>query len=118
MLLFSALFAACQKADHNGDLGGNWKLLRIDDNESGETVSKRMEDRFWAVQLNLIKIGNGKGRFQHVGDSLFVQMIYKTYQPEEYGLYNQDDARYGIGHLSKRKMILHHKEKTLTFMKF
>lgn len=118
ILLVTALFVACQKADHNGDLGGNWKLLKIEDTATGDIINKRYEDRFWAIQLNLIKIGQGKGRFQHVGDSLYIQMIYKTDKPEEYGLYNQDNARYGIEHLSRKRMILSSEDIRLEFTKF
>ena len=78
LLLGIALFASCQKEDDNGDLGGNWKLTQIEDFATDSIIDKRMEDRFWAIQLDLIQIGNGKGRFQHVNDSLFVQMIRKT----------------------------------------
>ena len=31
LLLGITLFASCQKKDDNGDLGGNWKLLQIED---------------------------------------------------------------------------------------
>lgn len=118
ILLATAMLAACQKADHNGDLGGNWKLLKIEDTITGDVTNKRYEDRFWAIQLDLIQIGNGKGRFQHVGDSLYIQMIYKTSSPEAYGLYNQDNARYKVEHLSHKKMILHSEFALLEFRKF
>lgn len=64
----------CQKEDDNGHLGGYWKLLEITDN-SGETTNTKEESLFWAIQLDLIQIGNNLGRFQHTGDSLFIQMI-------------------------------------------
>lgn len=118
LLLSMALFVACQKEDDNGDLGGNWKLLQIEDFASGSIIDKKNEDRFWAVQLDLIQIGNGRGRFQHVNDSLFVQMIRKTSNPEHYGLYDQNDSRYSVEHLSRKSMILRSKYAELKFRKF
>ena len=118
LLLGITLFASCQKEDDNGDLGGNWKLTQIEDFENDKIIDKKMEDRFWAIQLDLIQIGNGKGRFQHVNDSLFVQMIYKTSKPEEYGLYDQKNARYGVEHLSRKRMVLRSKYAELKFRKF
>ena len=118
LLLGITLFASCQKEDDNGDLGGNWKLTQIEDFENDKIIDKKMEDRFWAIQLDLIQIGNGKGRFQHVNDSLFVQMIYKTNEPEEYGLYDQENARYGVEHLSRKSMVLRSKYAELKFRKF
>lgn len=118
LLLGITLFASCQKEDDNGDLGGNWKLTQIEDFENDKIIDKKMEDRFWAIQLDLIQIGNGKGRFQHVNDSLFVQMIRKTSEPEEYGLYDQENARYGVEHLSRKRMVLRSKYAELKFRKF
>lgn len=117
-LLTIGLLTACQKEDDNGDLGGFWKLLQIEDFETGNVIDKRDEDRFWAIQLDLVQINNGKGRFQHIDDSLYIQMIYKTAHPKEYGLYNQEDARYCVEHLSDKSMILCCKEARLQFRKF
>ncbi len=118
-LLFTAIMvSSCQKMDDNGDLGGYWKLLQIEDFERDSIIDKRNEDRFWAVQLDLIQIDKGKGRFQHLDDSLYIQMIYKTSHAEEYGLYNQNDARYCVEHLSNKSMILRCKEARLRFRKF
>ena len=118
LLIGIALSVACQKEDNNGDLGGNWKLLQIEDFTSDSIIDKKEEDRFWAIQLDLIQIGNGKGRFQHVNDSLFVQMIRKTTNPEQYGLYDQDNARYSVEHLSRKSMILRSRFAELKFRKF
>lgn len=118
LLLGITVFASCQKEDDNGDLGGNWKLTQIEDFENDKIIDKKMEDRFWAIQLDLIQIGNGKGRFQHVNDSLFVQMIRKTSEPEEYGLYDQENARYSVEHLSRKSMVLRSKYAELKFRKF
>ena len=118
LLLGIGLFFSCQKLDDNGDFGGYWKLLQIDDFEGDSIIDKRGEDRFWAVQLDLIQIGTGKGRFQRTDDSLFIQMIYKTEKPEEYGLFHQEDASYCIEHLTNRSMGLRCNEARLLFRKF
>ena len=112
------LLSACQKADDNGDLGGFWKLLKIEDLATNETTDTKDVDRFWAIQLDLLSINGCYGRFQHAGDSLFVQMIRKTDEPEEYGLYDQDNARYGVEHLSRKSMVLRSRFAELTFRKF
>lgn len=110
--------AACQKEDDNGDLGGYWKLQQIEPAGSDSTINKRGEDRFWAIQLDLIKIGNGKGRFQHVGDSLYIQMITMPAGAAEYGLFNPKDERFRVVHLDRNGMILTSHHATLTFRKF
>ena len=62
----------------------------------------------------------GKGRFQHIGDSLFVQMI--TISPssdlKKVGLYNPKDERFGVVLLNRNKMILRSKDALLEFRKF
>ena len=45
---------SCQKEDHNGDLGGNWKLLQIEELDTDSIIDKRNEDCFWAIQLEMI----------------------------------------------------------------
>lgn len=54
ILLCTALFTSCQKEDHNGDLGGNWKLLQIEELDTDSIIDKRNEDCFWAIQLEMI----------------------------------------------------------------
>lgn len=118
LLLGMCMFFSCQKLDDNGDFGGYWKLLQIEDFEGDSIIDKRGEDRFWAVQLDLIQIGTGKGRFQRTDDSLFIQMIYKTESAEAYGLFHQEDASYCIEHLTNRSMGLRCNEARLLFRKF
>ena len=85
ILLCITLVISCQKADDNGDLGGWWKLMQIEEIENDTIIDKSNEDCFWAIQLEMITTNNGgKGRFQHIGDSLFVQMIQLTEElPED-----------------------------------
>ena len=117
-LLATVLVASCQKADDNGDLGGNWKLLQIEDFAKDTIVYTKELQRFWAIQLDLIQIGNGKGRFQHVGDSLFVQMITVPGEPERFGLYNPADERFEVIELNRKRMLLRSKYAILKFRKF
>lgn len=118
ILIACTLLASCQKEDHNGDLGGFWKLMQIENANDSHITNTIHDSRFWAVQLDLIQIGTGKGRFQHVGDSLYVQMITKPSSPEKYGIFNPDDERFGVLHLDRNGMILRSKHATLTFRKF
>lgn len=125
------LASSCQKADDNGDLGGFWKLLKIEDFATGMTTDTKEYKRFWSIQLDVLATSSedddsynynygGKGRFQHVGDSLFVQMV--TVSPKsdlkKVGLYNPQDERYGVVLLNKDKMILRSKYALLEFRKF
>lgn len=119
ILTVVALFASCQKADKNGDLDGFWKLLQIEDFVNDTIVNTKEKDIFWSVQLDLMTTtGGGKGRFQHVGDSLFVQMIYVPSNPNSVGLYNTKDEHFKVVHLDAKKMILRSEYFGLNFRKF
>ena len=119
LLLFSVLlFASCQKKDENGDLGGFWKLLNIENLSLGVVEDTRGDDRFWAIQLQLISINECYGRFQHTGDSLFVQMIQTPANARDYGLYTPRNERFGVRHLDRNGMVLQSDSVILTFRKF
>lgn len=119
ILLCTTLLASCQKADDNGDLGGFWKLLQIEEISNDTIIDKRNEDRFWAIQLRMITTNNGgKGRFQYTDDSLFVQMLQKPSDAKAVGLYNHEDEHFGVTILNRSKMVLQSKDVTLTFRKF
>lgn len=127
ILLCTALFTSCQKEDHNGDLGGNWKLLQIEELDTDSIIDKRNEDCFWAIQLEMIVTSRinypnypdkAKGRFQHVGDSLFIQMHNSPAMPKEVGLYNHKDERFSVNTLDRNRMVLQSKRVVLTFRKF
>ena len=120
LLLFSVLlFASCQKEDENGDLGGFWKLLKIEKLPAGHVEDTRGDDRFWAIQLKMITTNNGgKGRFQYTGDSLFVQMLQRPADPKAVGLYNHEDERFEVIILNRNSMVLRSKDAVLTLRKF
>ena len=116
ILITLTALASCQKEDHNGDLGGFWKLQQIELADS--VINTREQSCFWAVQLDLIQIGDGKGRFQHVADSLYIQMITMPSDPKSLGLFNPKDERFGVIHLNRNGMVLRSKDATLTLKKF
>ena len=131
ILLTAVLASSCQKTDDNGDLGGFWKLLKIEEFTTATTIDTKEYKRFWSIQLDVLATSSedddsysynygGKGRFQHIGDSLFVQMI--TISPssdlKKVGLYNPKDERFGVVLLNRNKMILRSKDALLEFRKF
>ena len=118
ILLGITMLVSCQKEDKNGDLGGFWKLMQIELSENDSVINKKQESYFWSIQLEVIQIGDGKGRFQHVGDSLYVQMIIMPNKPEEYGLFNPSNERFGVIHLDRSRMVLRSMDATLTLKKF
>ena len=123
IIFCTTLFASCQKADDNGDLGGFWKLLQIEEFANDTIIDKKEEDCFWAIQLKMITANEngeivGKGRFQHTGDSLFVQMLQKPKNSKNVGMYNPESERFGVNKLTNKSMILQSEEVRLTFRKF
>lgn len=122
-LLCAVFLTSCQKADDNGDLGGFWKLLQIEELENDTIIDKREEDCFWAIQLRMItaSIDGGtiaKGRFQHMDDSLFVQMLQKPSNCKSVGMYSPDNERFGVKFLTNKNMILQSEAIVLKFRKF
>ena len=123
IILCTTLFASCQKADDNGDLGGFWKLLQIEELANDNIIDKKEESCFWAIQLRMItaNVDNkviGKGRFQHIGDSLFVQMLQPPTNGKSVGMYNPDNERFEVNKLTNKSMVLQSEEVRLTFRKF
>ena len=111
------LVTACQKADHNGDLGGFWQLLEIERNSS--TQATKEDKIFWRIQLDLIQISGRYGRFLHRGDSLFIQMIdTKDNELVREGIDNATDERFAVELLNRKAMRLRSKGARLTFRKF
>lgn len=122
LFLMATTFIACQKEDENGDLGGFWKLLEIEETGAAP-INVAEESRFWGIQLNLLEIRFSEDnahycRFQNAGDSLFVQTINDNTNLEAYGIYENSNERYAILHLSDRSMVLRSKYAKLTFRKF
>lgn len=124
-ILFTAIACtACQKEDNNGDLGSFWKIMTIEEHSTGTTVNLVNESHFWGIQLDLLEIRKTTGirnyfRFQHVGDSLFVQGINNLESDLKlWGIYDNANERYGVLHLDDKSMILDSKNARITFRSF
>ena len=129
IFLSATLLLSCQKADDNGELGGFWKLLSIENSATGIVENTKEYKRFWCIQLDLLTTVSeeddgyfnnysGIGRFQHVGDSLFVQMIEKRTDLTKVGIHNPENERFGVVLLNSDKMILRSDKVQLDFRKF
>lgn len=122
-LLFLFLVASCQKADDNGELGGFWKLLDIEYVASGDKIDCRENSCFMAVQLDLMQLrGNGShyARFQHRGDSLFIQMIGADADEQLLASMGMDgqEQRFYVRKLTDKSLVLESLYSVLSFRKF
>ncbi|MBR2607759.1 MAG: lipocalin-like domain-containing protein [Bacteroidaceae bacterium] len=114
---------ACQKADDNGPLGAFWKLLEVEYLADGSKNDLRAQNLFMAVQLNLMQFSGNKlhyARFQHQGDSLFIQMIGGDADKkflESFGL-NGQEQRFFVEKLNSKSLILKSEYSILRFKKF
>ena len=123
LLLFLFLVVSCQKADDNGELGGFWKLLDIEYVASGDKIDCRENSCFMAVQLDLMQLrGNGShyARFQHRGDSLFIQMIGADADEQLLASMGMDgqEQRFYVRKLTDKSLVLESLYSVLNFKKF
>ena len=123
LLLFLFLVVSCQKADDNGELGGFWKLLDIEYVASGDKIDCRENSCFMAVQLDLMQLrGNGShyARFQHRGDSLFIQMIGTDADEQLLASMGMDgqEQRFYVRKLTDKSLVLESLYSVLSFRKF
>ena len=123
LLLFLFLVVSCQKADDNGELGGFWKLLDIEYVASGDKIDCRENSCFMAVQLDLMQLrGNGShyARFQHRGDSLFIQMIGADADEQLLASMGMDgqEQRFYVRKLTDKSLVLESLYSVLSFRKF
>lgn len=117
ILTATTILCSCQKEDMNGDLGGFWKIMERTVS-NGVTTDTKEESLFWRVQLNLMKIAHSYARFQHTGDSLFVQFIdHNGKGLENYGMYKREE-RFAVEHLDRNGMILKSDSVRIRFRKF
>ena len=117
ILTATTILCSCQKEDKNGDLGGFWKIMETVDYNGARTDSKEHK-RFWRVQLDLMRIAYSYARFQHTGDSLFVQLIdHNGKGLQHYGIYNKEE-RFAVEHLDRNGMILKSDSVRIRFRKF
>ena len=123
LLLFLFLVVSCQKADDNGELGGFWKLLDIEYVASDDKIDCRENSYFMAVQLDLMQLrGNGShyARFQHRGDSLFIQMIGADADEQLLASMGMDgqEQRFYVRKLTDKSLVLESLYSVLSFRKF
>ena len=123
LLLFLFLVVSCQKADDNGELGGFWKLLDIEYVASDDKIDCRENSCFMAVQLDLMQLrGNGShyARFQHRGDSLFIQMIGADADEQLLASMGMDgqEQRFYVRKLTDKSLVLESLYSVLSFRKF
>ena len=122
-LIFATLLTvSCQKADDNGELGAFWKLLEVEYHADASKSDHRQQSLFLAVQLNLMQFScNGLhyARFQHQGDSLFIQIIGDADDGflENFGL-DGPELRFLIEKLNRNSLVLKSEYSTLYFKKF
>jgi hypothetical protein len=117
---------SCTHNDINGDLDGVWQLRHIENTETGTVETVQDSLRFMAVQLHLMelrgpKIGRQFARFQHVGDSLFIQVIDSaTVERSWMMLFGMDgpQQRFKVELLNGEKMVLRGGGRRLGFRKF
>jgi hypothetical protein len=66
----------------------------------------------------LVTSNGGKGRFQHIGDSLFIQLQEYSPETKNDGFYNPENERFGVNTLTGKSMILQSEKVVLKFRKF
>lgn len=123
LLMSLLLFTACQKADDNGELGGFWKLVESEDIATGAVNNFSEKNYFLAVQLDLMEFCTlvaNYARFQHRGDSLYVQMIGDDLPAGLLSIFGFQTAEqnFFVERLSDKRLVLRTLLSRLTFKKF
>lgn len=105
MLAAALGFVSCDKKDVNGDLDGQWQIVRWENKADGSVVKDGPTYIYWTVKLQLIQIYD-KGRpasnpsinafceFQVKGDSLIMKQAYK--RPDDSKIPFTDLQSYGV----------------------
>lgn len=140
ILLYITLLAAtiglvsCDKKDINGDLDGQWQLVRWENKADGNVVKDGPTYIYWTVKLQLIQIYdktpsaaansiNSFCEFQVKGDSLVLTQAYK--RPDDSKIPFSDLQQYGvpsngrlkIESMDSRNLVLSSTENKLYFRK-
>lgn len=141
MLCALSAFSACQKVDHNDDLGGFWQLTArtVQHGTSApiETLATSGDRVFWTVQLNLLRTERFTdgvcfhSYFTHRGDSLFIGTSFQ--RPDDTPVSPSDtpaaqlllqslgvprDGKLRITQLTAERLVLRHRDTTLTFRRY
>ena len=123
LLILLLSFTGCQKADDNGELGGFWKLVELEDIATNSVNNYSEKNYFLAVQLDLMEfraLGANYARFQHRGDSLHVQMIGDNIPDGLLSIFGFQKAEqsFFVERLNDKRMVLCTQLSKLTFKKF
>ena len=133
-VVMMALGSCTLDASDNGDLDGNWQLMRVDTIGGGSKDTKNWQI-FYAVQFRLIAVNAysypypaGKGgfifHFDHTADSLKLSSaaadgsnMYDLKTIEPFGLTSLNE-HFKVQLLNSDNMVLESKKLRLTFRKF
>lgn len=118
LVLFSLLLTvSCQEGREAGDLLGQWRMT--------DTDNKYVSFAGSLVWFKSISQGEVFGKFQHVGDSLFIQCssIYSSPADtalieESFGLKPFDDIHLKIEALSSDKLVIRNAQQSWSFYKY
>lgn len=123
LLMSLLLFTACQKADDNGELGGFWKLMKVESLAVGSADDYSEKSYFLSVQLDLMEfraLESNYARFQHRGDSLHVQMLGDDVPNGLLSVFGFQAAEqsFFVERLNDKQLVLRTLVSKLTFKKF
>lgn len=119
VLLTSTLFslASCQEGSEAGDLLGQWRMSGSDKHYVSFSGS--------VARIRIIDEGDVFGKFQHAGDSLFIQCVSIDGIPsdtimveERYGLGPFTDIRLKIETLDSDHLVLTKGQQLWSFYKY
>ena len=134
LLLSLLLFAACDFAtSDNGQIDGNWQMVRVDTVGGGHADVKDQQI-FYAFQFHLLDVRSERlkryyvFRFTHEGDSLKLgpahdwtdranPVVDSLPLLRPYGI-NQADEHFRIAGLDKDKLVLQSHTVALTFRRY
>lgn len=127
-------FASCEKKDINGDLDGQWQLMRWEAKANDSIIADGPTRLYWTVKLQLVKI-SGKANdsdksmpdilseYRYTGDSLILTQAYA--RPDDHKVELSElktlgvpaDGRMKIESLDSRSLVLSSDENVLYFRK-
>ncbi len=119
------LSVSCKKRPKNGDLDGFWQLQQLVEFASSATEANDTlypKKQYLSFQLDLMSLqspqGTCLGRFDHTGDSLFINMLEGDLQfMKQYGA-STLSPRYKVVRLNSDRMVLRSGESELSFRKW
>jgi len=109
------LFTSCQEGSEAGDLLGQWRLIGTD--------SKYVSFSGSVTQFLSVFQGEAYGKFQHQGDSLFIQCVTcvpadSVVVEESFGFKPFGNIRLKINVLNDEKLVVSKGDKMWSFEKY